>query len=101
MQCVKSGQISSVILESIRKSIIKRIKKIGKLYVFIFPNILLTKKPVGIRMGKGAGGANIWIYPVKAGKIILELAHVPLGKGLSALRAASFKLPMKSKIVIK
>lgn len=59
LQCVKSGQISSVILESIRKSIIKRIKKIGKLYVFIFPNILLTKKPVGIRMGKGAGGANI------------------------------------------
>lgn len=99
LKVMESGQISDVMLESIRRALSRRIKKQGKVIFFIHPNIPLTKKSVGTRMGKGSGSFHKWIFPIKQGKILLELLNVPKNLGLLALKAASFKLPIKTKII--
>lgn len=101
LKLLESTQLTTNILESIRRSIIRRIKKVGKIEFFVHPNISITKKSVGVRMGKGAGNLDKWIVPVKKGKIIIELINVPHKIGILALKAASFKLPVKAKILIK
>ena len=99
LKCLESGNINSIILEAIRRSISRRIKKIGKMLIYVHPNIPLTKKPVGVRMGKGSGSLNSWIIPIKKGKVIIELINVPDSIGFLALKAASHKLPFRTKII--
>lgn len=99
LKILTNGLLSSIVLETIRKFIIKRIKKTGKLIINAYPYIPITKKSIGMRMGKGVGKIDKWVYPVKKGLILLELNNVSINIAKIIFKSISYKLPIKSKFV--
>ena len=91
---IRSNQI-----EAARVAMTRYIKRGGKVWIKIFPHKSYTSKAIGVRMGKGKGAPEGWVSPVKRGKIMFEIAGVPEEVAREALRLASHKLPMKTKIV--
>ena len=88
-------------IESVRITISRRIKKVGKLFLRVFPDKPVSKKPLETRMGKGKGNPESWVAVVKRGRIICELSEVTEDVAKEILRVASHKLPMKTKFVKK
>ena len=76
-------------------------KRGGKVWINIFPNLSLTKKPLETRQGKGKGNPEVWVAVVKEGKIMFEIGGVDEQVAREALRLASHKLPIKCKFVTK
>lgn len=101
LKILDNGVISSIVLEAARRSITRKLKRTGKLKINGFPSIPVTSKPLGVRMGKGVGSIDSWVFPVKKGRILFELKGVSIDLAKSALRSASYKLPVKSKFVYK
>lgn len=87
-------------IESARVAINKFLKKGSKLYINIFPNRPITKKPQEVRMGKGKGNFDMWVCPVKSGRILFEIKGIEYNIAKKALLAGSYKLPIRTKIVI-
>ncbi|XBT18640.1 MAG: 50S ribosomal protein L16 [Candidatus Shikimatogenerans sp. Tcar] len=87
-------------IESARVAINKFLKKGSKLYINIFPNKPITKKPQEVRMGKGKGNFDTWVCPVKPGRILFEIKGINYNIAYKALLAGSHKLPIKTKIII-
>lgn len=102
LQAVEPVWLTAQQIESMRVTISRKIKKVGKLFLRVFPDKPISKKPAETRMGKGKGGVELWAAVVKPGRIICEL-----GGGLSEVEAkkilhlASHKLPIKTKFVIR
>lgn len=88
-------------IEAARKAINRRVKKIGKLWIKVFPDIPVTSKPTEVRMGKGKGAVDHWVCRVKPGKVLFELGGVSLDLAKEALRAGSAKLPIKTGFIKK
>lgn len=99
LKVLESGVISSNILEAARRVIKRKIKRIGILKVNGFAHIPITQKASGIRMGKGVGSISSWVFPIKKGRILFELEDVSLDLAKVALKSASMKLNLPSKIV--
>jgi large subunit ribosomal protein L16 len=99
LKAVESGKITSRQIEASRIAISRRVKRGGKLWIRIFPDYPFTKKPAETRMGKGKGNPEEWIAKVKAGRILFELAGVDERLAREAFRLASFKLPVKTKVI--
>ena len=93
---IKSNQI-----EAARVAINRYIKRGGKVWIKIFPDKPVTKKPAEVRMGSGKGAVEYWVAVVKPGRIMFEIAGVPEETAKEALRLAANKLPCKCKIVSK
>ncbi len=88
-------------IEAVRVTITRKIKKHGRLFLRIFPGKSITKKPAEVRMGKGKGNPEFWVSVVKRGRILFELSGVPEDIARSALKGASYKLPLKVRFVKK
>ena len=88
-------------IEAARISMTRYMKRGGKVWINIFPNLSLTKKPLETRQGKGKGNPEVWVAVVKEGKIMFEIADVSEEVAREALRLASHKLPIKTKFVKK
>lgn len=101
LKILDNSIISSTVLEAARRSITRKLKKIGNLRINGFPYVPLTAKPLGVRMGKGVGSISGWVFPVKKGRILFELKNVPFDLAKSALRSAAYKLPVKTKFISK
>ncbi len=86
-------------IESARMAITRYLKKGGKLWVRVFPDKPVTKKPAETRMGKGKGNVEFWVAVVKPGRILFELSGVSEQDAREAFRMASFKLPVKTRFV--
>lgn len=99
LKLLDNGLISSVVLEAARRSITRKLKRIGTLKVNGFSNIPITAKSLGVRMGKGVGSISGWVFPVKKGRILFELNGVSFELAKAALKSAAFKIPIKSKFV--
>lgn len=99
LKAVESGKITSRQIEASRIAISRRVKRGGKLWIRIFPDYPFTKKPAETRMGKGKGNPESWIARIKAGRILFELAGVDEKLAREAFRLASFKLPVKTKVI--
>ena len=93
---IKSNQI-----EAARIAITRYTKRGGKVWIKIFPDKPVTKKPAETRMGSGKGSPEFWVAVVKPGRVLFELAGVPEAVAREALRLGSHKLPCKTKIVKK
>ena len=91
---IKSNQI-----EAARVAMTRYIKRGGKVWIKIFPDKPVTEKPAGTRMGSGKGSPEYWVAVVKPGRVLFELADVNEETAREALRLASHKLPIKTKIV--
>lgn len=99
LKALEAHWITGNQIESARIAIMRYLKKGGKLWIRIFPDKPVTKKPAETRMGKGKGAVDHWVAVVKPGRILFELAGVPEDAAREAFRLASFKLPIKTRFV--
>ena len=88
-------------IEAARIAMTRYMKRGGKVWINIFPNLSLTKKPLETRQGKGKGNPEVWVAVVKEGKIMFEIGGIDEATAREALRLASHKLPIKCKFVKK
>lgn len=101
LQALEAGLITANQIESARIAMTRYIKRGGKVWIKIFPNKPITKKPAETRMGKGKGAPEYWVAPVKPGRVMFEIAGVSEEVAREALRLASHKLPVKTKFLAR
>ena len=101
LQALELGQITSNQIEAARVAMTRYIKRGGKVWIKIFPDKPITKKPADTRMGKGKGAVEYWVALVKPGRILFELDEVTEDVAREALRLAANKLSVKCKFVKK
>ncbi len=99
LQAVEPAWMTARQIEAIRVTLSRHLKKIGKLFLRVFPHKPITKKPAETRMGKGKGGVEEWVAVVKRERIICEVSGVDEKQARSILQSAAYKLPMKTKFV--
>ncbi|MBN2460050.1 MAG: 50S ribosomal protein L16 [Candidatus Cloacimonetes bacterium] len=98
---VSPGWITSRQIEAARIAFTRKMKRSGKLWIRIFPDKPITKKPAETRMGKGKGAPEYWVAVVKPGRIMFEFEGVDINLAKEASRLASNKLPIKTKMIIR
>jgi len=101
LKTLEPGKLSSQQIESARIAIMRHIKRGGKVWIRMFPDYPVTKKPAETRMGSGKGAPEGWAAPVRAGRILYEVKGVDLEVAKVALTRAMHKLPVKTVIVVK
>lgn len=101
LKTLESGYITQRQIEACRLTISRFLKHGGKMWIRIFPDLSVTKKPAETRMGKGKGDPAYWCARVKKGRILFEIEGLSKADALEALRQASFKLPLKTKVVTR
>lgn len=99
IKILKSGRIKACQLESIRKSILKKLKSKSKLWITIFPYLAVSAKPIDIRMGKGKGPISYWCFPLKAGRILFELQEKSVLLPIEILKIVKIKLGLSAIII--
>ena len=99
LQAVNPSWMTAQQIESARVTITRKLKKGGRLFLRVFPDKPITKKPAETRMGKGKGGVEGWAAVVKRGRVICEVEGLDEVSAKEVLRSASYKLPMKTRIV--
>jgi large subunit ribosomal protein L16 len=100
LKALEPGWISARQIEAARRAMVRAVRRRGKLWIRIFPDKPVTKKPAETRMGKGKGSVELWVAVVKPGRIMFEVGGgLPDDLARDALRKAQYKLPIKTKIV--
>jgi large subunit ribosomal protein L16 len=98
LKAEESGIINSRQIEAARQAIVRKIKRKGKLWIKIFPDLPITSKPTGVRMGKGKGQVSHWGARVSAGTVLFEMCGINLNISIAAFRTGGAKLPIKTRI---
>ena len=101
LQAKQGAWISARQIEAARIAMTRYMKRGGRVWINIFPHLAITKKPLETRQGTGKGNVEDWVAVVKEGKIMFEIGGVDEATAREALRLASYKLPIKTKFVIK
>ncbi|MCL2538577.1 MAG: 50S ribosomal protein L16 [Alphaproteobacteria bacterium] len=99
LKAMSPERVTARQIEAARRAITRYMKRQGKLWIRIFPDVPVTKKPAEVRMGKGKGAVEYWICRVKPGRIMFELDGVKPEVANECLRLASAKLPVRTKVV--
>lgn len=99
LQSIQGGRLNGKQIEAGRKSIRRNISKQGQIYIRVFTGLSITKRPPGVRMGKGKGGHHVWVAAVRAGQVIYEVKGIASHIALMALKLAADKMPLRCKIV--
>ena len=101
LQAMAPGWITARQIESARIAITRHVKRGGKVWIRIFPDKPITNKPAETRMGKGKGSPEAWVAVVKPGRVLYELEGVAEDVAREAMRLASHKLPIKTRIMVR
>ncbi|MFA4888511.1 MAG: 50S ribosomal protein L16 [Candidatus Omnitrophota bacterium] len=101
LKALENGWIKNTQIEAVRVIIARQLHKGGKLWIRIFPDKSITKKPAEVRMGKGKGDLDHWVCVIKRGRILFELGGVPEEYAKRCFRMAAYKLPMRSKFITR
>ena len=101
LQATGAALIKSNQIEAARIAMTRSIKRGGKVWIKIFPDKPITKKPAETRMGKGKGAPEYWVAKVKPGRVMFEISGIPEDVAKEALRLAANKLPVKTKFVAR
>jgi large subunit ribosomal protein L16 len=99
LQALQCGWLTARQIEAARIAINRHVKRGGKLYIRVFPDKPISKKPAETRMGKGKGGPELWVAVVRPGRVLYELAGIPEPVARAAFRLAHHKLPIKTRFV--
>jgi large subunit ribosomal protein L16 len=99
LQTLEAAWLSARQIEAARMAIQRATKRAGRLYIRVFPDKPLTKKPLETRMGHGKGGVELWVAVVKPGRVLYELQGVPKELALEAFHLAAAKLPVKTRVM--
>ena len=101
LKAMEASWITSRQIEAARGAVTRHLKRGGQVWVRVFPDKSVSKKPAETRMGGGKAGVDYWVAVVKPGKILFEVAGVPHEEAVQALRLASRKLPIPTKTVVR
>jgi large subunit ribosomal protein L16 len=101
MQALESAWLTSAQIEAARRAITRYIRRGGKVWIRVFPDKPVTKKPAETRMGSGKGVADHWVAVIRTGRVIFEMAGVGENVAKEAIRLAAHKLPLKTRFVLK
>jgi len=99
LKAIECGRMTAQQIEAARITISRTVKRGGKMWIRVFPDKPLTKKPAETRMGKGKGSPESWVAPVKPGRILYELTGVDEELAVKALKLAGNKLPFATKVI--
>ena len=101
LKALQPERITARQIEAARRTITRHLKRQGKLWIRVFPDVPVSKKPLEVRQGKGKGSVEFWACRVKPGRIMFELDGVPRELAREALALAAAKLPIKTKFVAR
>jgi large subunit ribosomal protein L16 len=101
IKTLNEGFLTSRQLEAARVALTRFMKREGKVWIRVFPDKPLTRKPAEVRMGKGKGAPELWVAVLKPGRILFECEGVPLAVAQEALRLAAQKLPCRTKFIVR
>ena len=101
LQVLQSGRITARQIEAARVAMTRHVKRGGKVWIRIFPDKPITKKPAETRMGKGKGNVEEWVAVVRRGRILYEMEGVARDVATAALRLAAHKLPLRTRVVAR
>ena len=99
LKALEPERITARQIESARRTVMRHIRRVGKLWIRIFPDVPVSQKPAEVRMGSGKGNPEFWVCRVKPGRIMFELDGVPEDIAREAFIRASAKLPVKTKFI--
>lgn len=101
LKALEPERVTARQIEAARRAITRHVKRVGKLWIRIFPDVPVTAKPAEVRMGKGKGSVDRWVCKVKPGRIMFEIDGVPEELARVAFERAAAKLPIKTKFVAR
>jgi len=101
LKATSRGQITSRQIEAARRAMTRHVKRGAKIWIRIFPDKPITKKPLEVRQGKGKGNVEYWVCPIKPGRILYEMEGVDESIAREALTLAAAKLPVGTKFVLR
>jgi large subunit ribosomal protein L16 len=101
IKSLDTGRLTSRQIEAARIAVTRYMKREGQVWIRIFPDTPVTKKPAEVRMGKGKGALDHWVAKIEPGRMLFEIEGVPLEVGREALRLAAQKLPVVTKFVVR
>ena len=99
LKSLEPSRVTARQIEAARRAMTRHMKRAGRVWIRIFPDVPVSKKPTEVRMGKGKGSVEYWAAKVKPGRIMCEIAGVSGAVAKEALRLAAMKLPIKSRVV--
>ena len=101
LKTLENGWLKNTQIEAVRVILARQLHKGGKLWIKVFPDKSITKKPAEVRMGKGKGEIDHWVANVKRGRILFELGGIPEEYAKQCFRLAAYKLPFKTKFITR
>ena len=99
LKAIEPERVTARQIEAARRAMTRKMKRQGRVWIRIFPDVPVSKKPTEVRMGKGKGSVEYWAARVKPGRVMFEIDGVADGTAREALRLAAMKLPVKTRIV--
>mgnify|MGYP005812813475 CR=1 FL=1 len=99
LKAQEPARVTARQIEAARRAITRHMKRAGRVWIRVFPDVPVSKKPTEVRMGKGKGSPEFWVCRVKPGRIMFELDGVPMTIAEEALRLGAAKLPIKTRFV--
>src|SRR5277367_1858634 len=101
MKATEPGRVTAREIEAARRAITRHIKRIGRIWIRIFPDVPVSQKPAEVRMGSGKGTPEFWVCRIKPGRIMFELDGVPPNIAREAFALAAAKLPVATRLVVR
>src|SRR5918994_6503543 len=101
MKATTNARVTARQIEAARRAITRHLKRAGRVWIRIFPDMPVSKKPIEVRMGKGKGTPELWVCRVKPGRIMFEVDGVPVEVAREALTLAAAKLPIKTRFIAR
>ncbi len=101
LKAIEPGRLTARQIEAARRAMTRHIKRAGKVWIRIFPDVPVSKKPTEVRMGKGKGSPEFWVCRIKPGRIMFEMDGVPSELAREALDLAAAKLPIGTRFVTR
>jgi large subunit ribosomal protein L16 len=99
LKAVERGKLTARQIEAARRAMTRHIKRGGKIWIRVFPDVPVSKKPLEVRMGKGKGNVEFWVCKIQPGRVLYEMEGVDEGIAREAFRLAAAKLPFKTTFV--
>ncbi|MFN3347518.1 50S ribosomal protein L16 [Pseudorhodoplanes sp.] len=99
LKAMEPERITARQIEAARRALTRHMKRAGRVWIRIFPDVPVSKKPIEVRMGKGKGTPEFWVARVKPGRVIFEIDGVPVALAREALTLAAAKLPIKTRFI--
>ena len=99
LKALEPDRVTARQIEAARRALTRFMKRAGRVWIRVFPDVPVSKKPIEVRMGKGKGTPELWVVRVKPGRILFEVDGIPIGIAKEALALAAAKLPVKTRFI--